>query len=277
MLYLVATPIGNLGDITLRAIETLRACDAVYCEDTRRTAQLMNHLGIEKPLYSCHTHNERMRSVEIIAALREGKELAYVSDAGMPGVSDPGAILAQACVENSLPYTVVPGASAVLTAAVLSGLPPQPFSFFGFLPRETKPRRELLDTIANTPHLCLLYESPHRVRASLQDLCDRLGDVRAAVLRELTKKFESVYRGRLSELIELFAEEPKGECVIAVLPEPSASSDAVDPNACMDVLLETLSVKDAAAAAAERLHIPKKQAYALALERKALSDAQSES
>lgn len=142
MLYLVATPIGNLGDITYRAAEVLKECDAIYCEDTRRTAQLLNHLGIEKPLISCHTHNERMRSEQVVAALREGKQIVYASDAGMPGISDPGAILVSACIENGLDVTVVPGASAVLTAAVLSGLPPQPFTFYGFLPRETKPRRE---------------------------------------------------------------------------------------------------------------------------------------
>ena len=273
MLYLCATPIGNLGDITLRVIETLRAADAVYCEDTRRTAQLLSHLEIEKPLISCHTHNERMRSVEVAAALREGKEIVYVSDAGMPGVSDPGAVLVQTCIENDLPYTVLPGASAVLTAAVLSGLPPQPFSFFGFLPRETKPRREMLDTIAKTEHLCILYESPHRVQDTLQELQERLGDCSAAVLRELTKKFESVYRGSLSELIKMFAEEPKGECVITVLPKPLNEADSVDPDALLDRLLETMSVKDAAAVAAEKLHIAKKQAYAMALERKAAKEA----
>lgn len=268
MLYLCATPIGNLGDITLRTLETLKACDAVYCEDTRRTAQLLNHFSIEKPLVSCHTHNEKMRSVEVVAALKAGKELVYVSDAGMPGISDPGAVLVQACIENDLPFTVLPGASAVLAAAVLSGLSPQPFSFFGFLPRETKPRRQMLDAIASTAHLCILYESPHRVQDTLKDLLDRLGDCEAAVLRELTKKFESVYRGRLTTLIETFAEEPKGECVICVLPALRQAGEAVDPTSVIDELLKTLSVKDAAAVAAEKLHIPKKQAYAMALERK---------
>ena len=267
MLYLVATPIGNLKDISLRAIEIMQACDVIYCEDTRRTAQLLNHLGIEKPLHSCHTHNERMRSAEIVSLLQDGKEVVYVSDAGMPGVSDPGAILVETCIANDLSYTVVPGASAVLTAAVLSGLPPQPFTFIGFLPRETKPRREALEQIAKTPHLCILYESPHRVQATLKDLSDTLGNVRAVVERELTKKFESVYRGTLSELIERFSEEPKGECVICVLPEPR-QAQMPDPENLIDSLLETMSVKDAAAVAAQQLHISKKQAYALALARK---------
>lgn len=268
MLYLVATPIGNLGDITYRAAEVLKECDAIYCEDTRRTAQLLNHLGIEKPLISCHTHNERMRSEQVVAALKEGKQIVYASDAGMPGISDPGAILVSACIENGLDVTVVPGASAVLTAAVLSGLPPQPFTFYGFLPRETKPRREMIEAIAKTPHLCILYESPHRVRETLQDLMERLGDCRAAVLRELTKKFETAYRGQLSELITAFETEPKGECVIAVLPEAENVQADTDPDELMDTLLATMSVKDAAACAAERLHISKKAAYALALARK---------
>ncbi len=266
MLYLVATPIGNLGDITLRAIETLKGADIVFCEDTRRTAQLLHHLGIEKPLKSCEMHSEAQESENVVRLLKEGREVVYVSDAGMPGVSDPGAILVRACVENDLPFTVVPGASAVLTAAVLSGLAPQPFSFFGFLPRETKPRADVLTEIAQTPHLCILYESPHRVQATLKDLYERLGDADAAVLRELTKKFESAYRGKLSALIDTFAEEPKGECVICVLPAPQKAA-ATDPDALIDELLQTLSVKDAAAVAAQRLHIPKKEAYAMALVR----------
>ena len=271
MLYLVATPIGNLGDITFRAAQILKDCDAVYCEDTRRTSQLLSHLGIEKPWYSCHTHNERMRSEQVVAALKEGKEIVYASDAGMPGISDPGAILVSACIENGLDVTVVPGASAVLTSAVLSGLPPQPFTFFGFLPRETKPRREMMDAIAKTGHLCILYESPHRVQGTLQDLKERLGNCRAAVLRELTKKFETVYRGTLSELIEEFETEPKGECVITVLPEEESAEPNADPAGLMDDLLKSMSVKDAASCAAEKLHISKKAAYALALERKSNS------
>lgn len=267
MLYLIATPIGNLQDITLRALETLRACDAVYCEDTRRTQQLLRHFSIEKPLTSCHAHNEKMRSEEVVRLLAEGKEIVYVSDAGMPGVSDPGAVLVSACIEKDLPFTVLPGASAVLTAAVLSGIAPQPFSFFGFLPRENKPRKEMLDAVAQTAHLCILYESPHRVQDTLRVLYERLGDCRAAVLRELTKKFESAYRGRLSELIGQFETEPKGECVIAVLPEKRTGENETDPGALLDALLKTMSVKDAASEASKTLGIPKKTAYAMALER----------
>ncbi len=266
MLYLCATPIGNLSDITLRVIETLRACDVVYCEDTRRTAQLLNHLDIKKPLKSCHEHNEKARALEVVHDLTQGLSVVYASDAGMPAISDPGAALVSACIENGLPYTVLPGASAVLTAAVMSGLPPQPFTFFGFLPRENKERKETLSQIASCAHLVLLYESPHRIRATVKELRDTLGDCRGAVLRELTKKFEEVRRGTLSELYAAFEEEPKGECVIAVLPAPRrADVGDGELDALLLDLLKNQTVRDAAAAACETFGIPKKRAYARAL------------
>jgi 16S rRNA (cytidine1402-2'-O)-methyltransferase len=268
MLYLVATPIGNLGDMSARAVETLQAADCIYCEDTRHTGLLLQHFGIQKPMRSLHTHNERERTEEVVSALRDGKTIAYVSDAGMPGVSDPGAMLVEACRREGLPCTVVPGASAVVVAAVLSGLPAQPFTFFGFLPREAKPRREMLDAIAPIRHQVILYESPHRVQATLKDLYERFGDRPAAVLRELTKKFETVVNGSLSELIERFSEEPKGECVICFIPGQKEEAEAPDLDALLSELLKTESVKDAAAIAAERLKLPKKQVYKRALELK---------
>ena len=268
MLYLVATPIGNLGDLSPRAVETLEAADLIYCEDTRHTGLLLNHFNIKKPTRSLHAHNERERTEEVIAALRDGKTVAYVSDAGMPGVSDPGAMLVDACAREGLPCTVIPGASAVLMAAVLSGLPSQPFTFFGFLPREAKPRREALDAIAPIRHQVLLYESPHRVHATLKDLYERFGDGPACVLRELTKKFETVVRGSLSELIERFSEEPKGECVIAFIPGRKAEPDPSGLDETLTELLKTESLKDAATIAAERLHLPKKEVYKRALELK---------
>ena len=268
MLYLVATPIGNLGDLSARAIETLRAVDCIYCEDTRHTGLLLQHFDIQKPTRSLHTHNERERTEEVVEALKSGREIAYVSDAGMPGVSDPGAMLVDACYREELPCTVIPGASAVPIAAVLSGLPAQPFSFFGFLPRESKPRREMLDAIAGVRHQVILYESPHRVQATLRDLLDRFGDGPAAVLRELTKKYETVERGTLSALVERFSDEPKGECVICFVPSAKEEAEAPDLDALLCELLETESVKDAAAIAAERLRLPKKTVYKRALELK---------
>lgn len=267
MLYLCATPIGNLADITDRVKTTLGQCDAVYCEDTRRTTQLLNHLGIKKPVISCHMHNEHARADEVVELLSQGKDICYCSDAGMPAISDPGSVLVRACIDNSLDFTVLPGASAALMAAVLSGLPIQPFTFIGFLPRDNKQRRETLSMIAGLNHLCIIYESPHRVRATLKELYGVLGDCRAAVMRELTKLHESVYRGTLSTLIEQFSEEPKGECVIAVLVEKCNSQPTEDDmDKVLLSLLRTMSVKDAASEAAAQLKLPKKQCYRRALE-----------
>ncbi|MBR6040713.1 MAG: 16S rRNA (cytidine(1402)-2'-O)-methyltransferase [Clostridia bacterium] len=268
MLYLVATPIGNLGDLSPRAVEVLSAVDVIYCEDTRHTGLLLNHFNIKKPTRSLHTHNERERTEEVVSVLKDGRDVAYVSDAGMPGVSDPGAMLVAACQREGLPHTVIPGPSAAVIAAVLSGLPAQPFSFFGFLPRESAPRRETLDAIASVRHQVILYESPHRVQATLMDLLERFGDGPAAVLRELTKKFETVVTGTLSELIKRFSEEPKGECVICFVPGQKAEEAAPDLDALLTDLLKTESVKDAAAIAADRLSLPKKQVYRRALELK---------
>lgn len=268
MLYLVATPIGNLGDMSARAIETLGSVDIIYCEDTRHTGLLLTHFGIKKPTRSLHTHNERARTAEVIDALKAGQNVAYVSDAGMPGVSDPGAMLVAACQKEGLKHTVIPGASAAVIAAVLSGLPAQPFTFFGFLPREAKPRREALDAIAPIRHQVILYESPHRVQATLTDLFDRFGDGPAAVLRELTKKFETVETGTLSSLIDRFSEEPKGECVICFVPAHRETASAPDLDALLLDLLKTESLKDAAAIAADRLSLPKKEVYRRALELK---------
>jgi len=266
MFYLAATPIGNLSDITGRVIETLSVCDVVFCEDTRRTGALLAHLQIKKPLVSCHAHNERARAEQLAELLREGKTVVYVSDAGMPGISDPGARLIATCVERELPFTILPGASAVLTAAVLSGLPAQPFTFFGFLPRDKKGRDKILAKAAALSHLVLFYESPRRLRATLEELLAAMGDCRAAVLREMTKRFETVYRGTLSTLIAEFETEPKGECVIATLPCPrrdAPEQDEIDSR--LTALLADGSVRDAAAIAAREFDLPKKEVYARAL------------
>lgn len=268
MLSLCATPIGNLGDITYRAVEALAACDAVYCEDTRHSLQLLNHLNIKKPLVSCHEHNEQQRAQELVEKLRAGQHIVYISDAGMPGISDPGAVLVRACIENALPFEILPGASAVLTAAVFSGLPCDTFTFFGFLPRDNGDKKARLAEIAACGRLAILYESPQRVPATLKTLLGALGDCEAAVMRELTKKFETAERGRLSELIARFPEPPRGECVIAVLvpkvQKEAVSTDTLDA-ALTNALASGLSVRDAAAMAAEALGIPKKEAYQRAL------------
>ncbi len=254
----------------MRVVEALRACDAIFCEDTRHSLTLLNHLGVKKPLTSCHEHNERAAAEKLCALLERGEHVCYLSDAGMPGISDPGAILVQTCIARGYEYEVLPGASALPMAAVLSGLPCERFSFFGFLPRSGGARKRALDEIAQCRHLVLLYESPHRVRDTLVDLRARLGECDAALLRELTKKFETHERGTLTELIARFAEEPKGECVLAVYNAPKAApagEEALDA-ALRGALDAGLSVKDAAAEAAEALHVPKKRAYARALELK---------
>lgn len=268
MLLLCATPIGNLGDLTPRVREALSSCDAVYCEDTRRTLALLNHIGIKKPLVSCYRENERQRALELVERLKLDETIVYVSDAGMPGVSDPGEALIQACIAQNLPYSVLPGASAVLMAAVMSGLPAMPFTFFGFFPREKKAQTPVIDQMKRLGHLAVFYESPNRVGATLKVLRDALGDLDAALLRELTKLHEEVVRGTLSELAARYAETaPRGECVICVLCRAEAPQDAApDPDALLEMLLASgSSVRDAAAEAAKACGIPKKAAYARAL------------
>jgi 16S rRNA (cytidine1402-2'-O)-methyltransferase len=269
MLLLCATPIGNLGDLTPRVREALTSCDAVYCEDTRRTLTLLNHIGIKKQLVSCYRENERQRAQEVIARIQAGETIVYVSDAGMPGVSDPGEVLIAACIEHNLPYSVLPGASAVLMSAVMSGLPAMPFSFFGFFPRQKKGQKPLLEQLRRLDHQAIFYESPNRAHATLAALYEGLGDLDAALLRELTKLHEEVIRGKLSELAARYeSEPPRGECVICVLCRAAANAQAV-PNLealLLSLLSSGLSVRDAAAEAASACGVPKKEAYAKALE-----------
>lgn len=268
-LYLCATPIGNLEDITLRVLRVLQEADSIWAEDTRHTLGLLNHYDIKKPLVSCHEHNERERAAEVVNELRQGKTIAFCSDAGMPGISDPGAALLAACAKEGLPVTVLPGASAVPTAAVLSGLYQEPFTFYGFLPREKKPRNATLDRLKAQEGLLLLYESPVRIPATLKDLFAALGDRPAAVLRELTKVHEEAARGTLSTLCARFTEPPRGECVIAIqgaqpTKEADVSEAALD-EAIARLLQEGFTTRDAAAAAAAVLQVPKKLAYARTL------------
>ena len=269
MLLLCATPIGNLGDLTPRVREALTNCDAVYCEDTRRTLTLLNHIGIKKPLVSCYRENEHQRAQEVVARLQSGETIVYVSDAGMPGVSDPGEVLIAACIEHNLPYSVLPGASAVLMAAVMSGLPAIPFSFFGFFPREKKAQKPLFEQLKHLDHTVIFYESPNRVHATLIALLEGLGDLDAALLRELTKLHEEVVRGTLSALAARYeSEPPRGECVLCIRCRAAAQdADTPDLETLLQNLLSSgLSVRDAAAEAASACGVPKKEAYAKALE-----------
>jgi len=216
-LYLIATPIGNLEDITLRALETLRAVDVVASEDTRKTGNLLRHYDIKKPLLSFHEHNELRMGEKIIALVQEGKSVALVTDAGTPGISDPGFTLVRSAIAAEVPVTMIPGASAVIMALVLSGLPVHSFTFRGFPPRKSGPRRRFIAIDKDSPHTLVFYESPYRVKAFLADALEVLGDRRAALANDLTKKFERVDRGTLSELVTLAGQtELRGEYCIAI-------------------------------------------------------------
>jgi len=217
MLYLVATPIGNLGDITLRALEVLRAVDYVASEDTRKTGLLLKHFDIKKPQIAFHEHNEEQAGRRIMTLVEEGQSVAVVSNAGTPGVADPGFTLVRRAVELDLPVTMLPGPAALIIALVLSGLPSHAFTFRGFPPRKSGKRRAFLEIDRDSPHTLIFYESPHRLRDFLADALAVYGDRPAAVANELTKLFESVRRGSLSELIAYFAaQEPRGEYVVVI-------------------------------------------------------------
>lgn len=217
MLYLVATPIGNLGDITLRALEVLKSVDLIACEDTRHSGNLLRHFGISKPLVSYHEHNEARRTAELIDELAAGKSIAIVTDAGLPGISDPGHRLLRACIERGLPHTIVPGASSVLTALIGSGFPADRFHFSGFLPVKSGGRERELLTAAARPETTIFLESPHRLIKTLEACVAHFPDRELCVARELTKQFEEFRRGRAVELLAHYGARPvKGEIVFLV-------------------------------------------------------------
>jgi len=217
MLYLVATPIGNLGDITLRALETLKNADMVVSEDTRKTGLLLKHFDIKKPQISFHEHNEPRQLPRILDLLQGDQDVALVSNAGMPAISDPGFLLVRAAIENEIPFTVIPGPTAVVMALVLSGLPLHSFTFRGFPPRKSGARKRFIQIDQESPHSLIFYESPYRLQAFLEDALTVLGDRQAAVTNDLTKMFETVLRGPLSGLIErIKAEAPRGEYTVVI-------------------------------------------------------------
>jgi 16S rRNA (cytidine1402-2'-O)-methyltransferase len=217
MLYLVATPIGNLGDITLRAIETLKSVELVASEDTRKTGHLLHHLGIKKPQVSFHEYNEQRAGARLLAMLEEGKSIALVTNAGTPGISDPGYTLVRSAIESGVQVTMIPGPSALIMALVLSGLPVHSFTFRGFPPHKAGPRRRFLEADRESPYTLIYYESPHRLQSFLQDALAVFGDRRAVVANDLTKLFERVDRGNLSELGKLYeTNEPRGEYTVVI-------------------------------------------------------------
>ena len=265
--WLVPTPVGNLGDLTLRALEVLRGADAVACEDTRRTGALLSHLDIRRPLVRLDAHTMH-RAAQV---LEKYPRLAYVSDAGTPGISDPGAELVQAAVAQDIPVEVLPGATAFVPALVLSGLPTARFTFEGFLPRSGRERKDRLAALAARAETTILYESPHRLHATLLDLATSCGEGRpASVTRELSKRFEETRRGPLSELAVHFAGGVRGEIVVVVGgrsdEEALAGAGAPDFTAlAAQLAAEGLSVRDLRARLM-RAGMRKNEAYALALQ-----------
>jgi 16S rRNA (cytidine1402-2'-O)-methyltransferase len=216
-LYLVATPIGNLADITHRALEVLRAVDLIACEDTRHTHKLLRHYGIDTKTISYHEHNEQQRAEELIGLLKQGKDVAVVSDAGTPAISDPGFRLVRTAIENDVRIVPLPGPSALVAALVATGLPTDEFFFAGFLPARTGARRARLNELRAVPGTLIFYEAPHRLASSLRDAYEVLGEREAVVARELTKLHEEIRRGRLSELAEHYStNEPRGEIVLLI-------------------------------------------------------------
>jgi len=267
-LVLVATPIGNLGDLTPRAVDVLREADVIAAEDTRRTRGLLTHAGVPASgrLRSVHGHNERGRARELVAAIAGGATVAVVTDAGMPGISDPGAQLVRACLDAGLTVEVAPGASAVLAALVLSGLPTDRFVFDGFLPRKGGARTARLEELRNETRTIVVFEAPGRVAATLADLEGVCGpNRRAAVARELTKLHEEVWRGPLGEAVARYAQTaPRGEVVIVVegrAPDLGEPDDDTVAAAAVDELREGGSTREAADRVADRLGISRRRAY----------------
>lgn len=216
-LYIVPTPIGNLKDMTLRGLEALKEADFVAAEDTRQTLKLLNHFGIKKSLISYHQHNENGKSQDLIDLLEQGKNIALVSDAGTPGISDPGCVVIRECIKKNLDFEVLPGATAITTAVVNSGLDTTGFTFKGFLPRENKDRTAVIEKLKDSQETLIFYEAPHRLLNTLQFLLDNLGNRRMAACRELTKMHEEIYRNNIEDVIEYFKDKnPRGEFVLVV-------------------------------------------------------------
>lgn len=265
-LFIVGTPIGNLGDFSPRGVETLQNADYIAAEDTRVTLGLLTHFGIKKPMLSCYKPKEQEKSERIISLLEEGNSVALVSDAGMPCVSDPGAVLVKKCRERGIPVEVIPGCNAAIAAVAASGLEVGRFTFEGFLPVPQKERIERLEIVKNLPHALVFYEAPHKIKQTLADLCAVLGGEReTALCRELTKIHEEVIRGSLEELSHYYDEiTPRGEYVIVV-------SGAVSPREEFTIeqavqLARQLAeggekLSDACREAAKATGIPKREIY----------------
>lgn len=270
-LYLVPTPIGNLKDITLRALEVLENADVIAAEDTRQTIKLLNHFNLKKTLISYHMHNEQGKSNEILDRLRLGENIALVSDAGMPGISDPGSVIVKKCIEEGLEFEVLPGATAFATALIYSGLDSSAFTFRGFIPRDTKSRKVVVEELKKQKETLIFYEAPHRLLSTLTFLKENFGDRSLSACRELTKLHEEIVRGKISEVIEYFNKNnPRGEFVLVmeglteeeIEKEKRASFEELSiEEHIIKYIEEGMSKKDAIKAVAKDRKVPKNEIY----------------
>lgn len=261
----MGTPIGNLGDITLRALETLKNADLVAAEDTRQTQKLLSHFSIKKTITSYFEHNKRSKGPEIIEELLQGKMVALVSDAGMPGISDPGSDLVKECIKKDIKVSVIPGPSALLTGLVASGQDTSAFIFAGFFPRQTKDKKKLLETLAQEPRTLIFYESPHRLCSTLEELKASWGDRGCCVARELTKIYEEYRRGTLSEVLEYYKDKSiKGEITLIIegykAETVSFTWEEIEDRAAF-LINNGLSKKEAIKQAAEEYDISRRELY----------------
>lgn len=258
-LILVPTPIGNLEDITLRALRVLRSCDVIACEDTRTTSILLNRYGIKKPLVSYHAHNEQPRAEQLLQKMLEGKKVALVSDAGTPGISDPGYYVLKLASENNIEIDVLPGANALLPALLLSGLPPHPFLFYGFPPEKEGQRKKVFEEIANLKFTLCFYLSPHKGARQIGDMSEILGDRRAALVREISKIYQEAFCATLSEIKEKIEGGVKGELVLIV--EGAGENDDKNSGEWRELIPEMiengLSVKDIVEEITKKHRVPK--------------------
>lgn len=270
-LYLVPTPIGNLKDITLRALEVLESVDMIAAEDTRQSLKLLNHFNIKKSLFSYHKHNEQGKSDDIINKLKDGISIALITDAGMPGISDPGSVVVEKCIEQGIEFEVLPGATAITTALVYSGLDTTKFVFRGFLPRENKERNPIIEEIKNVRDTIIFYEAPHRLLDTLNFLLNNLGNRKIAVCRELTKLYEEIYRGSISLALAYFQQnKPRGEFVLVIEGKTDEEIKAEKEALWSDLTIEEhlikliesgIEKKEAIKLVAKERNLPKKEIY----------------
>jgi len=272
-LYVVATPIGNLADISLRALETLRMVDLVAAEDTRHSRKLLTHYDIHKPLISYHSQNIEKRGPELMAKLLAGANLALVTDAGTPGISDPGSLLVRQALDAGLKVVSIPGPAALIAALVVSGLPTQPFAFLGFPPSRGTGRKRFFEGHGSLPMTLILYESPHRLQQTLKEMLTIWGNRQLAVARELTKKFEEIYRGTVTEAQQHFAGPVKGEItlVVAGAEKPEGADPAADHwvEELERSLRQGKTIKEAADGVSAQFAMSRRKVYQMALKLKA--------